>query len=62
MDENKYVTIEMFEKYHQMLMDYIGIHDNLVLHGYAFCPKCGEVLSGFKCNKCNTDVRSYEDE
>ena len=62
MDEKKYVTWEEFEKYHKMLMDYIGMHDDLILHGYTFCPKCGKVLSSYKCDKCNTDVRSYEDE
>ena len=62
MKEEKYVTFEMLEEYHKQLMDYINIHDNLILHGYAFCPKCGEVLFGYTCEKCNTDVRSYEDE
>ena len=41
MDETKYVTLEMFEKYHEKLMEYIGIHDDLILNGITTCPKCG---------------------
>ena len=52
MDEKKFVTLEMFEKYHEQLMDYIGMHDDLVLNGETTCPKCGTVISGEKCKKC----------
>lgn len=31
MDEKKYVTYEMFEQYHKKLMEYIGMHDDLIL-------------------------------
>ena len=61
MGETKYVTIEMFEQYHKQLMDYINIHDNLILHGYAFCPKCGATLTSAKCDKCNTNVKEFND-
>ena len=57
MDKNKYVTYEILEQYHKRLMEYIGIHDDLILHGYTFCPKCGEVMMTDKCNKCNTKLK-----
>ena len=41
MDEKKFVTLEMFEKYHENLMNYIGMHDDLMLDGETTCPKCG---------------------
>ena len=44
MDENKYVTLEMFEQYHKKLMEYIGMHDDLILTGETTCPKCGAKL------------------
>lgn len=52
MDENKYVTLEMFEKYHQHLMEYIGMHDDLTLNGETTCPKCGAVITSDKCEYC----------
>lgn len=52
MDENKYVTLEMFEKYHQHLMEYIGMHDDLTLNGETTCPKCGAVITSDKCEHC----------
>ena len=55
MDEKKYVTIEIFEKYHKQLMNYIGIHDELTLNGEAICPKCGSVITTDKCEKCKTN-------
>lgn len=33
MKENKYVTWEMFEKYHEQLMDYITSRDGLTVDG-----------------------------
>lgn len=53
MNENKYVTIEMFEKYHKKLMEYIGMHDDLILNGETTCPKCGAIITSDKCDKCN---------
>ena len=41
MNENKYVTWEMFEEYHKKLAEYIGMHDDLMLKGETTCPKCG---------------------
>lgn len=55
MDENKYVTLEMFELYHKNLMEYIGIHDELILNGEAICPKCGAIMTSDKCENCKTE-------
>lgn len=52
MDENKYVTLEMFEKYHQHLMEYIGMHDDLILTGETTCHKCGAVITSDQCEHC----------
>ena len=52
MDEKKFVTLEMFEKYHENLMDYIGIHDDLILNGETTCPKCGAIITSDKCENC----------
>lgn len=63
MDKNKYVTLEMFEKYHKQLMDYIGIHDDLMLDGFAICPKCGEIMTDDKCENCSkeNEVNKHEE-
>ena len=53
MDEKKFVTWEMFEKYHEQLMAYIGMHDDLILEGKTTCPKCGETITSDKCEHCN---------
>ena len=50
--EEKYVTYEMFEKYHQQLMAYIRMHDDLTLNGETICPKCGATMTSDKCEKC----------
>ena len=50
--DNKYVTLEMFEKYHENLMNYIGMHDDLILNGETTCPKCGATITSDKCEKC----------
>ena len=55
MEKKKFVTIEMFEKYHENLMNFIGIHDELTLNGEAICPKCGEVMTSDKCKNCKTN-------
>ena len=52
MDEKKYVTIEMFEQYHKKLMEYIGMHDDLMLEGVTTCPKCGATITSDKCENC----------
>ena len=52
MDEKKFVTIEMFEKYHKKLMEYIGMHDDLILNGVTTCPNCGATLTSDKCDQC----------
>ena len=52
MDENKYVTLEVFEQYHKNLMEYIGMHDDLILNGETTCPKCGAVIISDKCKHC----------
>ena len=52
MSENKYVTWEMFEKYHENLMNYIGMHDDLMLNGETTCPKCGAIITSDKCEHC----------
>ena len=61
MDEKKFVTIEMFEQYHKKLMEYIGIHDDLMLNGEATCPKCGEVMTSDKCDKCSGKIEENDD-
>ena len=53
MDEKKFVTLEMFEQYHKKLMEYIGMHDDLILLGYTTCPKCGATIKNDKCDKCS---------
>ena len=53
MDEKKYVTLEMFEQYHKKLMEYIGMHDDLMLDGFTICPKCGATITSDKCDKCS---------
>ena len=52
-DTKKYVTIEMFEQYHKKLMEYIGIHDDLILNGETTCPKCGATITSDKCKHCS---------
>ena len=52
MDEKKLVTLEIFEKYHEQLMNYIGMHDDLILNGETTCPKCGAIITSDKCDKC----------
>lgn len=51
-NEKKFVTIEMFEQYHKRLMDYISMHDDLILNDETTCPKCGEVITSDKCENC----------
>lgn len=60
-DEKKYVTIEMFEQYHKKLMEYIGMHDDLMLEGFTTCPKCGAIITSDKCDKCNDKKDEVEE-
>ena len=55
-DNKKFVTIEMFEQYHKKLMEYIGMHDDLILDGFTICPKCGATITSDKCDKCNAEI------
>lgn len=55
MNEKKYVTMEMFEEYHKKLMEYIGMHDDLMLEGKTTCPKCGAAITSDKCEFCATE-------
>lgn len=52
MDDKKIVTFEMFKKYHENLMEYIGMHDDLMLDGETTYPKCGATITSDKCDKC----------
>lgn len=52
MRNHKFVTIEMFEEYHKKLMEYIGMHDDLMLEGKTTCPKCGATITSDKCDNC----------
>ena len=54
MNENKFVTIEVFEEYHKKLMEYITMHDDLTLNGETTCPKCGKTITSDKCEECNS--------
>ncbi len=62
MSEKKFVTLEMFEKYHKNLMNYIGMHDDLMLDGKTICPKCGAVITSDKCEYCvkENEVKLYD--
>ena len=60
-DEKKYVTYEMFEQYHKRLMEYIGMHDDLILNGETTCPKCGSTITSDKCDKCNNKKDEEEE-
>ena len=51
------VTMEMFEKYHELLVQYIDARDSLILEGKATCPNCREELTSFKCENCG---RNFE--
>ena len=51
-NETKFVTYEMFEEYHKRLMEYIGMHDDLMLEGETTCPKCGAIITNDKCENC----------
>jgi hypothetical protein len=50
MDEKKFVTWDAFEQYHKKLVEYIGMHDDLILNGETRCPKCGAIITSYNCN------------
>lgn len=50
---DKIVTLEIFEKYHEQLIEYIKKHDDLMLNGETICSKCGETITSDKCENCN---------
>ena len=60
MDESKLVTWEMFELYHKNLMEYIGMHDDLMLNGETTCPKCGAIITSDKCEHCTNGEQNEE--
>lgn len=60
MDEKKFVTIEMFEEYHKRLMEYISMHDDLILNGETTCHKCGATITSDKCEHCATEEIGHE--
>ena len=55
MDQKKYVTWEAFEEYHKKLIEYIRMHDDLMLNGETTCPKCGATITSYKCENCSTE-------
>jgi len=60
MSEKKLVTLEIFEKYHEQLMNYIGMHDDLILNGETTCPKCGAIITSDKCENCAAEKEVEE--
>ena len=50
--EKKFVTLEAFEQYHKKLIEYIDMHDDLMLDGETTCPKCGATITSDKCAHC----------
>ena len=50
MNEEKFVTWEAFELYHKKLMEYIGMHDDLMLDGETRCPNCGAIIMSDNCD------------
>ena len=54
-NSKKIVTLEMFEQYHKHLMEYIGMHDDLMLEGETTCPKCGATITSDQCEHCSSE-------
>ena len=54
MEEKKFVTYEVFEQYHKRLMEYIDMHDDLILKGETICSKCGAIITSDKCDECSS--------
>ena len=54
MSDDRMVTQEVFEEYHKRLLEYIGIHDDLILEGESVCPKCGATITNYVCENCIT--------
>ena len=36
-------------------MEYIGMHDDLILNGETTYPKCGAIITSDKCDKYDTE-------
>ena len=53
--DKKIVTIEMFEKYHTLLIQYITMRDGLIIEGKTTCPNCGADITSYKCENCGSD-------
>lgn len=51
-DATKFVTLEAFEQYHKKIIEYIGMHDDLMLYGETTCPKCGKTITSDQCEYC----------
>ena len=51
------VTMKMFEKYHELLVQYIDVRDRLILDGKTTCPNCREELTSYRCDNCG---RNFE--
>lgn len=58
-NEKKFVTLEAFEQYHKKLLEYIDMHDDLMLNGETTCRKCGATITNDKCEHCtkNSEVK-----
>lgn len=53
MKENKLVTWEMFQKYHEQLMDYITSRDGLTVDGEEICPENDVTITNDECENCD---------
>lgn len=53
MDEKKFVTWEMFKKYHEFLVGYINEQDESILEDEVICSKCGSIINDDVCENCN---------
>jgi tRNA(Ile2) C34 agmatinyltransferase TiaS len=56
--DKKLVTMDVFEQYHSLLIDYIEVRDCLILEGKATCPHCGTEITSFKCDNCGANYES----
>lgn len=59
MDEKKFVTLEMFEKYHEQLMKHITGSDGSTQE--ESCPECGTTIKSDKCEKCAAEKIKVEE-
>ena len=56
--DKKIVTMEMFEQYHKLLVQYITMRDDLIIKGQTTCPNCGEEITSYKCGNCGKDYKN----